>query len=316
MKENITSIDIANAVIYYANEEYDGSLSLSGLKLQKIVYYIACEYAKETSKLLFDGRIAKWIHGATIIPLYHTLKNRGMFFKKPLSTKFDINIIPSNIMKHVKNVADVLIKLQSKDIVSVMRLEGAWKSNEKEILGGNKELVYTLGELINATKIKEFMMTLDEILEDVPTKSNITNGIDTKKFKPNPILLFLFSLRNSFSGNKSCEFQTDLVNMVCDTVETMNNLEFNERVHIDGYSILINDKYGNGHIEIWWENEYYACGYTRSYRKLGCCTGVPYDRYPDMKTRMRLIDLKNRLISEKRVKEEEEYRQSLKSLNL
>lgn len=316
MEENITSIDIANAVIYYANEEYGGSLSLSGLKLQKIVYYIACEYAKETSKLLFEGRIAKWIHGATIIPLYHTLKNRGMFFKKPLSTKFDINIIPSNIMKHVKNVTDVLITLQSKDIVSVMRLEDAWKSNEKEILGGNKELDYTLGELINATKIKEFMMSLDEILEDVPTKSNITNEVVAKKFKPNPILWVLYSLENSFSGNKSCEFQTDLVNTVCDTVESMDTLEFNERVIFDGFTIRVDEKCGYGFIEIWWENEYYSCGRTYRYGNIGKGIELPHNRYPNMVTRMRLINLRNRLISEEEDAREEKYRQSLKCMNL
>lgn len=164
----LTGLDIANCIILHTNRNYD-DVMLTGLKLHKITYYVATEYAKRHNKLLFDCRIEKWLYGATVLSLFHVLKHRTGCYDHISNTlndfkiidgdfklvKFDDSYISDDVLSVVREVTDQLIKKTAKSIVDTMRGEKAWKDNELSILNGNRDMAYTLEELKRATNIED-----------------------------------------------------------------------------------------------------------------------------------------------------------------
>lgn len=172
MNNKYKAMDIANYIIWYANDEKNGlsKYSLTPLKLQKILYYISAAYLRKTNEVLFGESFSKWQYGPVAPTVYHNFKSFGInHLDKPIST---IEVDPSSIFGFKKSEfkscifnedrifreiadyhVDKLIKISAFDLVELTHKEDAWRDFEPLIKKGVKDLQYTKEELLQA---KEF----------------------------------------------------------------------------------------------------------------------------------------------------------------
>lgn len=165
MNNKYTALDVANYIIWYVNKKELKPLgSLTPLKLQKILYYVASSYFKKYDELLFSEPFQKWQYGPVVKDVYHEFKSVGIYhIDKPKAIieidksapfgfskkQFDEGIFLSNskFLAVANSVIDKLITRRAFDLVEMTHEEYAWKHKEKEILEGIHELVYTNEEL-------------------------------------------------------------------------------------------------------------------------------------------------------------------------
>ncbi|QSQ96133.1 MULTISPECIES: Panacea domain-containing protein [Acinetobacter] len=170
MNNKYTAMDVANYIVWYANHEPNNVsiYSLSPLKLQKILYYIASEYFKKSGKRLFSEDFQKWQYGPVVKDVYHEFKSSGFHhIAKPkailemgemgFSRKdFDAHILNGDT--EFKSVAEPVIKhylpWKAFDLVERTHDEEAWKAFESEIMKGI-ELTYSDSELMSAKTIND-----------------------------------------------------------------------------------------------------------------------------------------------------------------
>jgi len=162
MTEKYRAIDIANYILWYANEEHPNE-SITALKLHKLLYYVVAAYTKKYDSLPFSEKIEKWQYGPVTPSVYHAFKSYGYatipgpVAKYRLTDKgfkkddFDSSIIERSHAKLFNETIDQLIHKSARDLVEATHQELAWKSNEKAILGGVRDLTYELEELKSAS---------------------------------------------------------------------------------------------------------------------------------------------------------------------
>lgn len=168
MSNSYTAIDIANFIILQCNIK---NLEISHLQLQKLLYYVAAKYAKETNELLFKESISKWQFGPVVKTVYHHFKifgNKKLTPQPYLSPnsnysgegQFIIEFVKIdeindkiNNEEHITNAVHHVIKeygaLNPFHLVGKTHKEQAWKSFEDRILQG-EELTYSIEELKGA----------------------------------------------------------------------------------------------------------------------------------------------------------------------
>lgn len=65
---------VCNNILKRAFEE---NIDVSPMKLQKLLYFIACEYQKRTDSPLFSEPFAVWKYGPVLLSIYSTFKSYG-----------------------------------------------------------------------------------------------------------------------------------------------------------------------------------------------------------------------------------------------
>ena len=68
------ALDIANYIIWYANENRKDIQDITNLKLQKLLYYVAANYYILYDKRLFEEQIEKRKYGPAVQSVYQTFK--------------------------------------------------------------------------------------------------------------------------------------------------------------------------------------------------------------------------------------------------
>ncbi|MDC4901720.1 DUF4065 domain-containing protein, partial [Acinetobacter baumannii] len=64
MNKKISARDVANYIVWYGNNNFVDNLTLTPLKLQKVLYYVHAEYlARKNCKPLFNENVEKWQYG-------------------------------------------------------------------------------------------------------------------------------------------------------------------------------------------------------------------------------------------------------------
>lgn len=165
-----TAMDIANYIIWYANNEKHNlsNYSLTPLKLQKILYYVSTEYFKKFGKRLFDEDFQKWQYGPVVKDVYHEFKSSGFHhIVKPkaileisetgISRKdFNANPLEDDVefMMVVEPVIKNYMPWKAFDLVERTHDEAAWKDFEPDIMKGI-ELTYSDYELTLAKSISD-----------------------------------------------------------------------------------------------------------------------------------------------------------------
>lgn len=169
MNTKYTAMDIANYIVWYVNKDAENPLcGLTPLKLQKILYYIASTYFKETHTRLFNEDIQKWQYGPVVKEVYHEFKGFGFHhISKPKASliicdsgAFSISrkeYDPSELNgdDQFACIADTVINAYAPwkafDLVERTHAESAWKDFESEIMKG-VELTYSDSELLAAKR--------------------------------------------------------------------------------------------------------------------------------------------------------------------
>lgn len=158
-------MDVANYIVWYVNSSTGGEVT--PLKLQKLLYYVAASYFKESGSRLFTENIEKWKYGPVVPSVYHGFKSCGIeHIAQPLSTleKDETSVLGYKrksfservfiLNKSLVNLIDPVIEnLVSKDafeLVEITHREAAWKKLESQILQGAQELYYSDLDLSNA----------------------------------------------------------------------------------------------------------------------------------------------------------------------
>lgn len=173
MNNKYTAMDIANFIIEYANNEANNlkHYTLTPLKLQKILYYVAAEYFKKIGERLFSENFQKWQYGPVVKDVYHEFKPFGFHhIHKPKTTLekglgSSISFVPKvfnskslisdvDFMEVAENVIKNYMPWKAFDLVERTHAEDAWKDFEPDIMKG-VELIYSDAELASAKSIND-----------------------------------------------------------------------------------------------------------------------------------------------------------------
>lgn len=62
-----STIHVSNTIL---NRSFEDNLRITPMKLQRILYFVASEYAKQTGKNLFDEQFQAWKYGPVLVSVY------------------------------------------------------------------------------------------------------------------------------------------------------------------------------------------------------------------------------------------------------
>lgn len=170
MNNKYTAMDVANYIVWFVNSGDERLGSLTPLKLQKILYYVATSFLKSYNEQLFPEEFQKWQYGPVVKDVYHEFKTIGVnHIANPklslnenaiavfggIKQKYDPSEIESDIdvVNTIHDVVDELITKKAFDLVELTHSEDAWKNFSDEIMSGIRELTYTTDELYQAVDV-------------------------------------------------------------------------------------------------------------------------------------------------------------------
>lgn len=141
--------DVAQFVVNYSNEK---SISITNLKLQKLLYYIQAAFLVKKGEPCFYQSIVNWRHGPVVVEIYEEFKQYGsreieridettIFISKdgfkfePVEIKYDESKIEEDDRDIIKKIINVYKKSSPWDMVEKTHQESPWMhtSNYDEI---------------------------------------------------------------------------------------------------------------------------------------------------------------------------------------
>lgn len=162
MKRQYTAIDIANYILWYAQEKTP-PIPVTALKLQKLLYYVVTTYLQEKDALLYSEKIEKWRHGPVTPSIYHIFKGRkyganlspvGNFINGEIRP-FSPDSISEDVAEVIKRVVDEIGGYSPLYLVDKTHEEEAWKKDIDIILGTWDSPTYETEELKEAYSLTE-----------------------------------------------------------------------------------------------------------------------------------------------------------------
>lgn len=70
----VSSQVVANTFLYYAFNE---DISITPMKLQKLIYFFYREYAQKTGRALFSDQFEAWMYGPVLSSVYYEFQSFG-----------------------------------------------------------------------------------------------------------------------------------------------------------------------------------------------------------------------------------------------
>lgn len=128
------ALDIARYIICYA---YEKGVTITNLKLQKLLYYAQAWYLVNFGTTLFEDKIEAWQFGPVVPNVYNEFKNFG---RNPIELPEDecTNIISDeNCINYLDEFCEHFMKYSATDLVSMTHNEEPWKM---AYLSDNKEI--------------------------------------------------------------------------------------------------------------------------------------------------------------------------------
>lgn len=118
-------VDVSEYVLSYCEAK---EKPITNLKLQKILFFIQCEYIKQKKKLLFDNPMECWIYGISIPDSYlhfSTWSSTDIF-----GVKLKEGIVFDNeTMLIINKVIDQYIDWELWHLVELNQKEKIWRNN-------------------------------------------------------------------------------------------------------------------------------------------------------------------------------------------
>lgn len=159
------ALDIANYIVWYANKHYQDT-SFTHVKLQKILYYVYCDFLKQGTEL-FNDEIQKWQYGPVTPSVYDRFRSNGFsristpetevkFIKDEEGIRFEREPFnPESLELNTDQVSQLneiiksLITKEAFELVEKTHQEASWLRHETLINAGQKSISYTPQELKN-----------------------------------------------------------------------------------------------------------------------------------------------------------------------
>jgi uncharacterized phage-associated protein len=127
------AIDIAS---YTLNHYKDENIYITNLKLQKLLYFIQCEFIREVNELCFDDVIQAWAYGPVVPNVYYTynrfVANEILDWRNPHT------IISQQHKSIIYNITDKYKDVDAWDLVKMTHTQTPWKLTYKK---GKKNII-------------------------------------------------------------------------------------------------------------------------------------------------------------------------------
>lgn len=134
-------LNFANHILAVA---YENKLSVSNLKLQKVMYFAMREHKDNLDLLyeMYDEPFYVWQYGPIIPSIYRKYRGYGSraIIEKGERTS-EYNIFDNSIIK--------LLKEDLFTLIDKSREHKFWQENEDKIVNGTSDIKYELGDVLN-----------------------------------------------------------------------------------------------------------------------------------------------------------------------
>lgn len=142
----------ANVANYIVDYSINAGHSITHLKLQKILYYVAAAYLQKSvdNKLLFEDEISKWQYGPVVENVYNLFKiygsyninamihystyNEGEWVNVDIAKKRKLIEVNDSVVSIINSVIDACLDIPVFDLVERTHQEPAWTEYKDEIM--------------------------------------------------------------------------------------------------------------------------------------------------------------------------------------
>lgn len=124
----VTALDLAKYIVHKAN---DMNVSITHLKLQKILYYVAGVFAGALNKRAFSDSIEAWRYGPVVRNVYIEFCSWGalpLICDEAIVLDYD-----AEQKKLVDFVVDLKIEMSGRELVNATHQEAPWKKHADNI---------------------------------------------------------------------------------------------------------------------------------------------------------------------------------------
>lgn len=136
----ISAAQLAKYVVWYANEQH---ISITQLKLQKLLYFIQMAYLRKSGDLLFDDPIEAWEFGPVVRSVYIDYCGNGSL---PLRSESEDDghierYLNDDEIHVVQSVLNDKLNWRSARLVKQSHSERPWKQHREEVQNGKKPTI-------------------------------------------------------------------------------------------------------------------------------------------------------------------------------
>lgn len=161
----MNALAFANYIIWFVNQNYPNT-SFTHVKLQKILYYVYCDFLKKGTTL-FEEKIEKWQYGPVTPSVYNNFRSYGFsrittpetpvhFVNDELGIRFEreafdpltLNLLPEQL-ERINTIVTSLIEREAFELVELTHQESSWLRAQQAIKNGEKNIQYSEDELRN-----------------------------------------------------------------------------------------------------------------------------------------------------------------------
>ncbi|WP_180181449.1 Panacea domain-containing protein [Acinetobacter sp. YH01021] len=170
----MNALNFANYIIWYVNQKFPNT-SFTHVKLQKILYYVYCDFLKKGIPL-FEDKIEKWQYGPVVPNVYNNFRSYGFnristpetsvrLINDENGFRFERDDFNPNILNlsteqrdRLDFIIQNLVEKEAFELVNFTHKEKSWIRAEPNIKKGEKNIVYLEEELrLESTDIEELI---------------------------------------------------------------------------------------------------------------------------------------------------------------
>lgn len=161
----MNALALANYIIWFTNQNHPNT-SFTHVKLQKILYYVYCDFLKNGTTL-FEEKIEKWQYGPVTPTVYNNFRSygfsrittpetpvrfvndeNGIRFEREAFDPSTLNLLPEQFDR-INIIISGLIEREPFELVEMTHKENSWLRAQQAIKNGDKNIEYTEDELRN-----------------------------------------------------------------------------------------------------------------------------------------------------------------------
>jgi len=168
VRYNMNAINFANYIIWYVNRNFPNT-SFTHVKLQKILYYVYCDFLKKDFPV-FEDQIEKWQYGPVVPSVYNSFRSYGFnrittpetpirFVNDENGIRFEREVFDPSVLnlseeqlERINAIVSGLVELEAFELVEITHCESSWLRSQAEIEQGKKNIAYSREELLNESK--------------------------------------------------------------------------------------------------------------------------------------------------------------------
>jgi len=170
----MNALNFANYIIWYVNQHFPNT-SFTHVKLQKILYYVYCDFLKNDFPV-FEDQIEKWQYGPVVRSVYNNFRSygfsrittpetpvrfvndeNGIRFKRDEFNPETLHLTQDQ-MNRLDFIITNLVNKEAFELVDLTHKETSWLKAEQAIKSGDKNIPYSREELLNeSTNIEDII---------------------------------------------------------------------------------------------------------------------------------------------------------------